>query len=169
MSIFPHMNSRLITPVILAFAFTILGCSTASVVVGNQRPKVRPEDVKIYLRQPKAYEEIALMQTDSMWSFAVGNQGRYNAVINRMKKRAAELGANGILLSTLGAETVDFGSQTQFHVNATATTYGRATTSGNGTTYNGTTTATASGYSTTQNMTGIIANGGGMAIWVKEE
>lgn len=163
------MNASFPAPALLVLACVATGCSTASVVVGNQRPKTRPEDVKIYIHPPKAYEEIALMQSDSMWSFALGNQGRYDAVLNRMRKRAADLGANGILLGDLGTQTLSFGSQTQYHGDATATTQGSAATLGNRTTYSGTTTVAGSGFSTTQNMTGIIAKGGGLAIWVKEE
>jgi hypothetical protein len=63
--------------------------------------------VQIYLHPPAGkYEEIALLDTSSKHSFSFTAQGKTDAVINRLKKEAARLGANGILLGTVGDEAV---------------------------------------------------------------
>ncbi len=68
-----------------------------------RRPPISPGQVVIYLHPPAGkYEEIALLDTSSKDSFAITAQGKTNVVIERLKKEAASLGANGILLSGVG-------------------------------------------------------------------
>ena len=81
----------------------IAGCQTSHVLVGQPRPAISPDQVVIYLHPPaEKYEEIALLDTSSKNSFSITAQGKTNAVIARLKKEAASLGANGILLSGVG-------------------------------------------------------------------
>lgn len=86
---------------LLALAI-LSGCATSSVVVGKVRPAIAPADVKIYVRAPAKYEEIALLETSSNTSWAFSEQGKMDAVIANMKAEAARLGANGVLLSGTG-------------------------------------------------------------------
>lgn len=104
----------------------ICGCSTSShIIVGNPRPPIKPSEVRLYLHPPTKYDEIALLDSDSNGSAHATGQGRMDAAIKRLKKQAAKLGANGILLTGEGnqnAGSVGFASGT-----ATAsgsTTYG---------------------------------------------
>jgi hypothetical protein len=79
------------------------GCQTSHVLVGQPRTPISPDQVVIYLHPPAdKYEEIALLDTSSKNSFSFTAQGKTNAVIERLKKEAASLGANGILLSGVG-------------------------------------------------------------------
>jgi len=79
------------------------GCATSYVMVGQARPPISPDQVQIYLHPPAGkYVEIALLETSSNGSFAVGAQGKTNVVISRLKAEAAKLGANGILLEGVG-------------------------------------------------------------------
>ena len=81
----------------------IAGCVTSHVMVGRARPPISPDQVQIYLHPPAGkYEEIALLDTSSRNSFSITAQGKTNAVIQRLKKEAASLGANGILLGGVG-------------------------------------------------------------------
>jgi hypothetical protein len=81
----------------------ITGCQTSHVLVGQPRPAISPDQVVIYLHPPAGkYEEIALLDTSSKNSFSITAQGKTDAVIARLKKEAASLGANGILLSGVG-------------------------------------------------------------------
>ena len=83
--------------------FSIAGCQTSHILVGQARPPISPDQVVVYLHPPAdKYEEIALLDTSSKNSFSITAQGKTNAVIDRLKKEAASLGANAILLSTLG-------------------------------------------------------------------
>jgi hypothetical protein len=96
----------------------VAGCQTSHVLVGKPRPPISPDQVVVYLHPPgDKYEEIALLDTSSKGSFSITAQGKTNAVIDRLKKEAASLGANGILLSGVGDQAsgsvgTGFGSAT---------------------------------------------------------
>jgi hypothetical protein len=83
-----------------ALSITALaGCITSHVMVGPARPPIPADQVRVLLRAPAAkYEEIAVIETSSRSSFAVTSQGKTDKVIARLKKEAARLGANGLLL-----------------------------------------------------------------------
>src|SRR5690349_1193662 len=78
------------------------GCSTSHVVVGKTRALTDAAQVKVYLTPPKHYEAIAIVSSDSNGSFRFGAQAKTDAALNRAKKDAAKLGANGLLLQNLG-------------------------------------------------------------------
>ncbi len=68
-------------------------------MVGEKRRAFSSDAVNIYLASlPCKVEHIALLEASSRNSLAVGNQGKLNKAIARLKEEAAELGANGILL-----------------------------------------------------------------------
>jgi hypothetical protein len=89
--------------ILLLTAVALLsGCATSSVLVGKVRPAIAATSVKVYLRAPAKYEEIALLQTSSQSSWAFSEQGKMDAVMMNMKEEAAKLGANGVLLTQTG-------------------------------------------------------------------
>jgi hypothetical protein len=80
------------------------GCAgTSHVITGNPREPIDPGQVTIYSTAPPRYEEIAVIDASSQMSFAFGDQNKTNAVMNRLKKAAAALGANGVLLQSTGS------------------------------------------------------------------
>lgn len=76
----------------------LAGCASSHILIGEARPPIKPEQVKLYIHPPAKYEEIALVDASSKSSWAAGDQAKVNKVIERMKIEAAELGANGILI-----------------------------------------------------------------------
>ena len=86
--------------IVLAAAM-LAACSSSYVLVGTARPRISPDQVKLYLHPPAKYEEIALLDSASGW-WAFTAQGKSDTVIARLKKEAAKLGANGILLEGVG-------------------------------------------------------------------
>lgn len=98
----------------------LVGCASSAVVVGKARPPISPDAVKLYLTPPKNYEQIALVEATSRSSFSFTDQGKTNAVVDRLKSEAAKLGANGILLQGTGSVATGTVS------NAAATTDGHA-------------------------------------------
>ena len=75
------------------------GCSTSShVMIGNARPPISPESVRIYLQPPPKYEQVATLDATSQGSFAITSQQNMDKAIARLKEEAAKLGANGVLL-----------------------------------------------------------------------
>jgi hypothetical protein len=99
----PKFNfAKSVTAIALA-TIAMAGCQTSHVLIGQARPPISPDQVVIYLHPPAdKYEEIALLDTSSKGSFSITAQGKTNAVIDRLKKEAASLGANGILLNGVG-------------------------------------------------------------------
>ena len=135
--------------VLAAICFALVACASSAVVVGTKRPPIRPEQVKVYLRAPAKFEEVAVLEASSRNSVAFSSQGKMNKVVERLKIEAAKIGANGILLTGTGSEyggTVNSGSAT-------------ATASGN--------TAYGSGFGTSVAV--IHKAGTAIAIYVTEE
>ena len=87
-----------------ALALALAGCaSTSKVMLGPSYPAISPEQVHIYYQPPARYREVALLETRS-GSFTYGEQNKMNAVLDHLRKAAAELGANGVLLQEQGNE-----------------------------------------------------------------
>ena len=98
------MWSKLSFGLVLSGILILTGCAapSSSVLIGDARPEIPAEQVKVYLEKPENYEEIALIEatSDSSWSF--GEQAKMDAVLKRLKQEAAKVGANGILLQKTG-------------------------------------------------------------------
>src|SRR6267142_1031318 len=92
-----------------AFVFSVLllvACaSTSHVITGKPRTPIDPSQVKVYSTAPPGYEEIAVIDATSRMSFAFGDQKKMNAVLERLRKEAAALGANGVLLQNTGTKS----------------------------------------------------------------
>ena len=87
---------------ILGLAFTASGCaSTSKVMLGQARAPVDPASVQIYSTPPAGAVEIAQLESSSAVGF--GTQGQTDAAIARLKREAAALGANGVILMGVGA------------------------------------------------------------------
>jgi hypothetical protein len=83
----------------------LAGCASSSqvVLIGTARPAISPDQVKIYLEPPDAtYEQIANLAASSEGSFAITAAGKMDEVVGRLKRLAAKLGANGLLLHGVG-------------------------------------------------------------------
>lgn len=83
---------------------TLSGCASSQVVmVGQARPAISPDRVQIYLQPPETqYDQIANLTASSGGSLAISGAAKIDQVIERLKKEAAKLGANGILLHGVG-------------------------------------------------------------------
>jgi predicted NBD/HSP70 family sugar kinase len=82
----------------------VTACATSQVViVGATRPAISPNQVQIFLQPPKSrYEQIANLSASSGGSMMISPADKMDRVIERLKKEAARLGANGILLYGVG-------------------------------------------------------------------
>ncbi len=93
----------------IAAALALVGCATSShVLIGTPRPPIAPESVRVYLQPPPKFEQIATIQASSQGSLALTSQQNMDKAIERLKREAAKLGANGILLQ--GVQTTQSGS-----------------------------------------------------------
>jgi hypothetical protein len=100
------------------------GCATNHLVIGKTYPPVNPQSVQIFTKPPAHYVVVAEINSDSSGSFKVSAQGKQNAAIERIRRDAAKLGANGIILKGLeqvGSASVKTESEAQS--GATSSTY----------------------------------------------
>lgn len=82
---------------LLATTVLLTACASSALVTGKPRPPIDPSRVAIYYAPPPGqYEEIALLDTKS-GAFTYGEQNKTNSVIDKLKREAAKLGANGVL------------------------------------------------------------------------
>jgi len=90
---------------VTVFAGLLAACATTShVITGKTRPPIDPSQVIVYSSPPAKYEEIAVINASSRSSFSFGAQKKMDTVIERLKKEAALLGANGVLLQATGSQ-----------------------------------------------------------------
>jgi len=85
-------------------ALVLAGCAITNettLVVGKARPAISPEQVKIYTTPPDKYEEIALVSADAAHDF-MSKQALLDVSIAKIKAEAAKVGANGVILESVG-------------------------------------------------------------------
>jgi hypothetical protein len=82
----------------------LVGCASGSAIVtGVKRTPLSPDQVKLYLEAPSSYDVIGLVNasSDAGWT----EQGSQDYAVQELKKQAAKLGANGVLLEATGERT----------------------------------------------------------------
>lgn len=92
------------TVAVAALLVSLTGCAITnetSVLVGTPRSPTSPEQVKLYTAQPKKYVEIAIISADAAHDF-MSKQALLDKAVQNAKLQAAKVGANGILLDSLG-------------------------------------------------------------------
>ncbi|KAB7763153.1 hypothetical protein [Xanthomonas maliensis] len=86
-----------------ALALSLAGCASSSkVMLGQPRAPIDPALVRIYPHAPAGSQEIAQLESTSAAGF--GTQGQTDAAVQRLKREAAKLGANGVVLVGVGSE-----------------------------------------------------------------
>lgn len=96
-----HRRARFPFPLMVMAA---AACASGSVIVtGNTREPIAREQVKLYLEPPTEFEVIGLVSasSDAGWT----EQGSVNYAIAELKKQAAKIGANGVLIVATGETT----------------------------------------------------------------
>lgn len=94
------MSFRIATVVFAALLAS--GCASSSkVMLGQARAPVDPAQVQVYRVPPAGSLEIAQLESKSAVGF--GTQGQTDAAVARLKREAAALGANGIVLLGVGS------------------------------------------------------------------
>ena len=85
----------------LLAVFLLHACASGSyIVTGEVREPTDMELVKLYVESPDEYEVIGIVKasSDAGWT----EQGSQDYAVKELKKQAAKLGANGIILTTTG-------------------------------------------------------------------
>jgi hypothetical protein len=87
---------------LVLFVLALTACAgTSKVMLGQARPPVDPAQVRIYTTPPPGSVEIAQLESSSAVGF--GTQGQTDAAVARLKREAAALGANGVILMGVGS------------------------------------------------------------------
>ena len=101
------MRTKVVKIISLLFVVILLvGCATGSgsaVVTGDPKEAIDPTNVKLYVEPPTKYEVIGLVRAKSASGWT--DQESMDYAVEELKKQAAKLGANGVLLSSTGVET----------------------------------------------------------------
>ena len=91
---------------ILFFSIFIFSCATASgsyVLTGKQKTETTSDKVQIYTELPPEYEIIGIVTATSA---ATGDKQKdLNYAIDELKIQAAKIGANGIIIDSIGSST----------------------------------------------------------------
>ncbi|MBQ9494362.1 MAG: hypothetical protein IJR50_01835 [Treponema sp.] len=93
---------KIISFIIVAISFALFSCATAdgaALVTGTQRSATNPAVVVIYTKAPENYEVIGIVtaSSDSGWT----EQDDLNYALAELKKQAAKIGANGVILESV--------------------------------------------------------------------
>lgn len=103
---FPAKNIRVFNTITVFLALVLLfGCATgSSIITGTKRPAINPSEVTIYLDPPAEYETIGIIEVSSEVGFS--RQKAQDRAMEALKSRAAKVGANGVLLTNIGSQSV---------------------------------------------------------------
>jgi hypothetical protein len=90
-----------IAAIVLVAALSAGCASSSKVMLGQARPAIDPAQVRVYRTAPAGSLEIAQLESKSAVGF--GTQGQTDAAVARLKREAAALGANGVVLVGVGS------------------------------------------------------------------
>ena len=98
--------SRLKLLVLLSLFITKACYPVSHVIIGESQAPVDYTNVKIYNDYPDAYEKIAIIEASSDLAFKdfsieFTHQQKTDKALERLKKEAASLGANGIVIQNI--------------------------------------------------------------------
>lgn len=88
--------------IILCMTLFLVGCTTGSALVtGVKRDPVDPSQVTIYRSAPDTkFEHIGIVKSEAEEMFS--QQEALDRAVEELKKQAAKIGANGVILSGMG-------------------------------------------------------------------
>lgn len=84
--------------VLLLPSLLLCACTTAHVMVGKARSAIPPEQVKVYFERPTKYQEIAILEASGEIRLPITSGDSSDRIIERLKREAGALGANGLFL-----------------------------------------------------------------------
>ena len=99
--------NKLILLVFSISLFVITACYPVShIIVGDTKTPINYFDVKVYTDYPDNYEKIAIIESSSDLAFKdlsieFTDQQKTNKALERLKKEAASLGANGLVIQNI--------------------------------------------------------------------
>ena len=92
------MTYRCLAALLLALGLGACAQQPAHVLVGTARAPIPVEQVIIYQQPPPSSQDVAILNASSHSVFSAGGPQATDALIQRLKVQAAQLGANGLVL-----------------------------------------------------------------------
>ena len=91
---------------LLALFLTKACYPVSHVIVGEAQTPIHFNDVKVYIDYPDNYEKIAIIESSSDLAFKdfsidITHQQKTNKALERIKREAASLGANGVVIQNI--------------------------------------------------------------------
>ncbi len=78
----------------------------SAIITGQVRPATTPDKVIIYLQPPaRKYDTIGLITASSKGKLGISRQTKTNVAMRILKEKAAEIGANGVILQQQGIQS----------------------------------------------------------------
>jgi len=119
-------------PRLLSLVLSVLlaGCASSHshILTGTPRAAIDPALVQIYHAAPSgSYEEIAQLTSHS-GVFVYGEQNKVNSVLDKLRREAAKLGANGVLF----VDSYDDGGSSAVSIGGGGGHFGRSSFSSGG-------------------------------------
>ena len=96
----PGTHQRLL-PLLVLVALASAGCTTTDashILVGERTPAIDPAEVRLYAVEPDTFDSVALLRAEATNDFA-GQQELLDRAVAALKRQAAQLGANGIVVN----------------------------------------------------------------------
>lgn len=93
-----------VAPLLAACLISACG-PTRTVMVGQPRPAISPQSVRIYDVPPRHYERIAIINSSGGTRWIFPDRPSLDTAIGRLREEAAGLGANGVLLQQVYDES----------------------------------------------------------------
>ena len=91
--------SKPIVFTVLGMCFWACGCSSEPTVLpAGQHAAVAPEQVRIYQKRPKKYEQLGTVTLQITPEMTWDEKGQANAAMGALQQKAAAMGADGLLL-----------------------------------------------------------------------
>jgi hypothetical protein len=104
--------NALIIPTVCAVL--LAGCASGTyIVTGNERPRLEPEQVTLYYQtRPARFEVVGIVNARGPGT----TQHNMNQAVEQLKKEAAKMGANGVILGVVnpGDQSVGISTGTGF-------------------------------------------------------
>lgn len=98
----PALLSTALLSTALLVVLMLAACAGPSrVLIGTPRPPIDPSQVQVYGNVPGNAEQIAIVEAAGS-AFTIGSQARTDALIEKLRAEAAQVGANGIVLREMG-------------------------------------------------------------------
>ncbi len=100
------MNKILLLFFVIAALLLSACASGASILTGQARDPLLPEEVKIYPKFPESYEIVGVVTAESNTRLTA--QWDADAALKEVKRKAGLMGANGIVISSVTSSSKSF-------------------------------------------------------------